>query len=64
MQKKLENICSHFHIYGDYVVAVPCGKGHINDTYQVTFDQGGTLLHYTLQRMISSKESPCFQDHD
>ena len=51
MQKKLEDICSHFHIYGDYVVSVPCGKGHINDTYQVTFDQGGTLLHYTLQKI-------------
>ena len=51
MQKKLEDICSHFHIYGDFVVAIPCGNGHINDTYQLTFDQGGTLLHYTLQRI-------------
>lgn len=51
MQRKLEDICSHFHIYGDFVVAIPCGNGHINDTYQLTFDQGGTLLHYTLQRI-------------
>ncbi|MBE6369312.1 MAG: aminoglycoside phosphotransferase family protein [Lentisphaerae bacterium] len=51
MQKKIEDICSHFHIYGDFVVAIPCGNGHINDTYQLTFDQGGTLLHYTLQRI-------------
>ncbi len=51
MQKKIEDICSHFHIYGDFVVAIPCGNGHINDTYQVTFDQGGTLLHYSLQRI-------------
>ena len=51
MQNKLRDICSHFHIYGDFVVAVPFGTGHINDTYQVTFDQGGTLLHYSLQRI-------------
>ena len=51
MQRKIEDISSHFHIYGDFVVAIPCGKGHINDTYQLTFDQGGTLLHYTLQRI-------------
>ena len=51
IQSKLREIASHFHIYGDFVVAVPFGTGHINDTFQVTFDQGGTLLHYTLQRI-------------
>ncbi len=51
IQKKLRNICEQFKIYGDYVVAVPFGSGHINDTYQVTYDQGGVRLHYTLQRI-------------
>ncbi len=50
-QKKLRNICEQFKIYGDYVVSVPFGTGHINDTYQVTYDQGGVRLHYTLQRI-------------
>ncbi len=50
-QQDLREICSGFVIYGDYLVAVPFGTGHINDTYQVTYDQGGIRLHYTLQRI-------------
>ena len=50
-QQELEKICSKFQIYRDYLVAVPLGAGHINDTYQVTYDQGGIRLHYTLQRI-------------
>ena len=51
MKDKLKNICSLFQIYGDYVSGIPFGTGHINDTYQITYNQGGTLLHYTLQRL-------------
>ncbi len=51
MQQKLKAICDKFRIYGDYIVAVPFGSGHINDTYQVTYDQGDVRLHYTLQRI-------------
>ncbi len=51
MQQKIKSICDGFRIYGDYVVAIPFGTGHINDTYQVTYDQGGIRLHYTLQRI-------------
>ena len=47
----LKFICSQFNIYGDYLSAVPFGTGHINDTYQVTYDQGGVQLHYTLQKI-------------
>jgi len=47
----LRPICDQFNIYGDYLVAVPFGTGHINNTYQVTYDQGGVRLHYTLQRI-------------
>jgi len=50
-QLELKEICSKFAIYGDFLVAVPFGSGHINDTYQVTYDQGGVRLHYTLQRI-------------
>ncbi len=51
MQRKLEKVCSEFNIYGDYIVAVTFGTGHINDTYQVTYDQGGRRIHYILQRI-------------
>ena len=50
-QQELREICSKFAIYGDFLVAVPFGTGHINDTYQLTYDQGGVRLHYTLQRI-------------
>ncbi len=50
-QEELREIVSKFVIYGDFLVAVPFGSGHINDTYQLTFDQGGVRLHYALQRI-------------
>ena len=48
---KLWAICSQFNLYGDFLVAQPFGNGHINDSYQVTYDQGGVRLHYMLQRV-------------
>ncbi|MCQ2379183.1 MAG: aminoglycoside phosphotransferase family protein [Victivallaceae bacterium] len=50
-QKEISEIINQFIVYGDFLVAVPFGCGHVNDTYQVTFDQGGMRLHYTLQRI-------------
>lgn len=50
-QKEIKEICSKFFIYGDFMVAVPFGNGNINDTYQVTYDQGGARLHYILQHI-------------
>ena len=50
-QEQLRAICNKFFIYGDYLVATPFGNGNINDTYQVTYDQGGVRLHYALQRV-------------
>lgn len=50
-QDELREIASKFIIYGDFLVAVPFGTGHINDTYQLTYDQGGVRLHYTMQRI-------------
>ncbi len=40
-----------FGILGDFVDVVPYGTGHINDTFLATFNQGGTRVRYTLQRI-------------
>lgn len=50
-QSEIAEIINKFIVYGDFLVAVPFGCGHVNDTYQLTFDQGGMRLHYTLQRI-------------
>lgn len=50
-QEELHNICEKFIIYGDFIVGVPFGSGHINDTYQIACDQGGLRVHYILQRI-------------
>ena len=49
--KEISDIINRFIVYGDFLVAVPFGSGHVNDTYQLTFDQGGVRIHYTLQRI-------------
>ncbi len=48
---EISQIINSFIVYGDFLVAIPFGSGHVNDTYQLTFDQGGMRLHYTLQRI-------------
>ena len=53
-QEELRAIISKFVVYGDYLVSVPFGNGNVNDTYQVTYDQGGARLHYILQRINHS----------
>ena len=40
-----------FAFPGTFVEAIPYGNGHINDTYRLTFEQSGRLVHYILQRM-------------
>jgi hypothetical protein len=50
-QRLLEAVLGHFSIYGDLEDIVPFGKGHINDTFVSTWNQGGTRLHYTHQRI-------------
>jgi len=44
-------VARQFQIYGDFLSAEPYGSGHINDTYCVRFDQGGTQVRYILQRI-------------
>jgi hypothetical protein len=47
----LTGILPSFSIYGDLEDLAPFGKGHINDTFRSTWNQGGTRVRYTHQRI-------------
>lgn len=47
----LRSIGTRFDIPGDFQFAMPYGSGHINDTYAVDYNQGGTGLRYIFQRI-------------
>jgi aminoglycoside phosphotransferase (APT) family kinase protein len=47
----LEAVAGRFRIHGDFLGAEPYGSGHINDTYAVRVNQGGTLVRYIIQRI-------------
>jgi Ser/Thr protein kinase RdoA (MazF antagonist) len=49
--EQLKGIFSQFAIYGDPVDAAPLGKGHINDSFVSTWNQGGATVRYTHQRI-------------
>ena len=51
LQQKLKKLIYKFNIYGDFIVGVPFGNGHVNDTFLLNFDQGGVRLNYVLQRI-------------
>ncbi len=53
-QQELHELVSQFNIYGDFLVGIPFGSGHVNDTYMLTYDQGGVRLNYVLQRINSN----------
>lgn len=42
------SVASQFQIYGEYLLAVPYGSGHINDTYCAVFRQAGLAVRYLL----------------
>ena len=44
-------VARQFQIQGGFLRAEPYGNGHINDTYAVVFDQGGTPVRYIFQRI-------------
>lgn len=44
-------VARHFHIAGEFLSAEPYGSGHINDTYCVVYNQGGTRVRYLFQRI-------------
>jgi aminoglycoside phosphotransferase (APT) family kinase protein len=47
----IRSLARHFVMPGDYVSHAPCGQGHINDTYEIRFNQAGTHVRYILQRI-------------
>jgi hypothetical protein len=47
----LPAVCAHFPFAGRFVSGNPHGSGHINDTFAVTFDDGGKSVRYILQRI-------------
>lgn len=51
MTQKLRDIGANFVLHGEYISSEPYGSGHINDTFAVTFDQGGTPVRYIFQRI-------------
>jgi Ser/Thr protein kinase RdoA (MazF antagonist) len=54
-----------FPLRGEFISAAPYGSGHINDTYGIVFDQGGTRLRYILQRInhLIFKNPPALMDN-
>ena len=53
-QRDIRQLIGMFDVYGDFLVGTPFGNGNVNDTFQLTYDQGGPRLHYTLQRINSN----------
>ncbi len=51
MRHNVKAVAGQFQILGEFVEAAPYGTGHINDTYRVVFNQGGTIAPYILQRI-------------
>jgi thiamine kinase-like enzyme len=47
----LDDILRQFVIYGEFVGASPFGGGHINDTFRSCWNQAGTMVRYTHQRI-------------
>ena len=51
MPPDVNHILSHFDLAPGHFTAIPYGTGHINDTYRVTYNQGGIEIRYILQRI-------------
>jgi len=47
----IKDIISQFAIYGEFLGARPFGNGHINDTFLSCWNQAGTEVRYTHQRI-------------
>lgn len=50
-QEKLREIATQFSLWGDFESGAPYGSGHINDTFAIKLNQGGTTVRYILQRI-------------
>lgn len=51
VHNEILEVIPHFAIYGDFVSCKPMGNGHINSTYCSVFNQAGTQVRYTHQRI-------------
>ena len=51
LKHNVRAVALHFQISGQFLEAAPYGSGHINDTYCVVFNQGGTSVRYIFQRI-------------
>ncbi len=49
--EKVGAAARQFEIQGKFLGAQPYGSGHINDTYRMTFQNGGEPSFYILQRI-------------
>jgi len=47
----IKNVGKNFCVLGQFLSAAPYGSGHINDTFKVSYDQGGTVNDYIFQRI-------------
>jgi hypothetical protein len=61
----LREVSGNFNIAGDFVSAAPYGSGHINDTFGVVYNQGGTEIRYIIQRINHNvfKNPPALMDN-
>ena len=50
-ENDIRTVAVNFAMPGEFLRSVPCGAGHINDTYEVHFSQGGVPMRYILQRI-------------
>ncbi len=49
MKHNIKKVGELFEIPGDCIFAEPYGSGHINETYAVEYNQGGTTIRYIFQ---------------
>lgn len=52
-EQQLESISRKFQIHGQFLSAAAVKVGHINETWSVTYDQGGVRVRYILQKINS-----------
>jgi len=51
IDNKAKLVVNRFNVCGELAVIAPVTRGHINDTYIVTCDDGGLAVRYVLQRI-------------
>jgi hypothetical protein len=63
--EEIPEVAGNFPLRGCLTAALPYGSGHINDTFAVTYDQAGTPVRYTFQRInhFVFKDVPLLMDN-